>query len=301
MLQDKTVLVASEPLRQLIEALAEDEILHGSAYEGQKKYLAQYCQTEGIDFSALDSALMSLFKAAADYKANGSVSSEQRVNQIGQRCYLSTDAINKLLLSLKSIRSQEEAAQKKKEQAAARRKASAKKDSKADENRKLLQSNELFNTYPAIRKELLSFVNNNNFESEYLTCQSLLKELEKTCLIISETRQGLDSKNPDHLTLWRTSGSFLEKRKSLHFSEINSAYREGQKLLDQLNQLRQKEKKLGRILTPILFLGITLLITRWVFSPTSVIESLWVRWAIEIIVILFFLYKLYDLFFSDRD
>lgn len=301
MLQDKTVLVVSEPLRQLIEALAEDEILHRSAYEGQKKYLDQYCQTEGIDFSELDSALMSLFAAADDFKVNGSVSSEQRVNQIGQRCYLSTDAINKLLLSLKSIRSQEEAAQKKKEQAAARRKASAKKDSKADENRKLLQNNKLFNAYPVVRKELLSCVNKDNFDSDYLTYQSLLKELEKTCLNISESRQGLDSKKPDHLTLRRTAESFLEKQKGLHCSEINSANREGLKLLDQLNQLRQKEKKLGRILTPILFLGFTLLITRWVFSPTSVIESLWVRWAIEIIVILFFLYKLYDLFFSDRD
>ena len=267
---DKTAVGISDALRQCLEAIAEDVILGGGTFEGQKKYLRRYCEVESIDYNNLEKALLSLFDSASSYKESGAKSSEQSIRISAQDCYLSEEAIQKLISSLKAFRAKEEAKRKKKEQAEKKAKEDAERKKKREEaeriekeaaerkkreeqerlekkkrcadNRELLLKDAWFNSFPVIRDELLTIVDREDFYNAYFWgYQANLKELQNT---IKKIRDGLSDdvakQSSNYQAFSLSAKHYLDKAPTLHCSELKSAQDEGKKLLERIVQLRSR-------------------------------------------------------------
>jgi hypothetical protein len=285
-MMDKTAIGISDALRQCLEAIAEDVILGGGTFEGQKKYLRRYCEVESIDYDNLEKALLSLFDSASSYKESGAKSSEQSIRISAQDCYLSEETIQKLISSLKDFRDKEDA-------------------KRLADNRELLLNDKWFSSFPVIRDEMLTVADREDFFDTYFSgYQAVLKKLHTT---IKKLRDGLSDEiiqqSSNYQAFSLSANYYLDKAPALHCSEVKSAQEEGKKLMKRMGELRnqvlsereakkkkekeikrlQRRRKKGRALAG---LGIVLiLITWWIFTRDF---SLWKTILVEVWFLIMF-------------
>lgn len=258
-MKDNTALVASPELRQYIEALVEEVVLEGKPFENHKKYLERFCEAEGIDFPALNGALASLFKAATDFKETGSASSEQQINLLGQRCFLSDSAISELLSSLKKARSKEEAERKKREK--------EQDELRKQYNLKILNAPP-FHEFPCIQKELAE---REDFNEYYY--KDILEKVHNRCCDLSRLLEDKDvQQSGDYPSYALAVNHFLSQAKNAHWKEIDTIQRTGEELASRGQRLgnsvreEQKEKELKKLKnkrTQIAILTTVIVVVEW--------------------------------------
>jgi len=103
-MEDRTFLTNNHPtndisdtFRQFIEALVEEVVINGEPFDAQKKWLRKRSEAEGQDYASLEKNLMDFFVAVKEWKSMKLKSSEMAVRFLAKGCYLSDNAVKKLM------------------------------------------------------------------------------------------------------------------------------------------------------------------------------------------------------------
>ncbi|HAY70367.1 MAG TPA: hypothetical protein DCX89_00615 [Saprospirales bacterium] len=89
----------SEALQNYINAMVEEIVLKGEAFDEQKKkWLRKYSEAEGVNFEELERDFQDLFEALKEYNETGSKSILKFIEIQIHRCFLQPEIIHLLLI-----------------------------------------------------------------------------------------------------------------------------------------------------------------------------------------------------------
>ena len=90
----------SDLLKQFIEALVEDVVLHGEPFDVQKKWLHKYCNVEHFDSDSLIANLTEFFDNMEELKSSESKAAVKLAYLQARDCYVSAATVDKLVEGL---------------------------------------------------------------------------------------------------------------------------------------------------------------------------------------------------------
>ena len=90
----------SDLLKQFIDALVEEVVLHGEPFEAQKKWLHKYCDIEHIDSDSLIVSLTEFFDNMEELKSLESKAAVKLAYLQARDCYVSAATVDKLVEGL---------------------------------------------------------------------------------------------------------------------------------------------------------------------------------------------------------
>ena len=217
----------SNELQQYIDSIVEDVILNDASFDEARKYLKRFCDSEGVDYSALTEWMESLFEAISVYRKTGSESSRESIIQIGSR-FLTEESLKMMMASVQVGDSTGED------------EGERYGDLTVSNNRNLLLKNELFGHFPGVRDELMQCVGMEDFKdscyNRYLPSLKELQSLEKA--IRTALADDKLKASQGFVAFEFAANSFLVKIPSLSCEDLNKAQADGEKLVEIADQLR---------------------------------------------------------------